>query len=84
MLIMDSVTSNFRVDFSGRGELADRSDAFLDVLLHLSDLPLANADCLKWWLACRSLGRDRARPYSVYRMLLSCSLQAAEAWSASV
>lgn len=24
MLIMDSATSNFRVDFSGRGELADR------------------------------------------------------------
>ena len=48
MLIMDSATSNFRVDFSGRGELADRSDALLDVMLHLFDLPLANADCLKW------------------------------------
>lgn len=27
LLIVDSVTANFRVDFSGRGELAERYDS---------------------------------------------------------
>lgn len=39
LLIMDSITSNLRVDFSGRGELADRQQKLGQMMARLRKVP---------------------------------------------
>ena len=45
MLIVDSVMALFRVDFSGRGELADRQQKLAQLLARLACNILIPAEC---------------------------------------
>jgi Rad51 len=72
LLIMDSITANLRVDFSGRGELAERCGAIpANLILHYYNA--YKIEIIYTW-NCRSLEDDTG--------LIRALLQAAEARAA--